>query len=300
VLSLTHIHEFKSADKGQAPIMSLYLPEQKLGPHSAKGSLSNKFVLKGRQTGAMHRGHTWVFRAESYDTMLAWYGHIKVLTERSPEDRSALLRGHSRSVSRSSQFSASSDGVVDEDDEEPFAANAVLDVKVSNQQQPQPPEDPARRMPPPGERFPSEIQLDTQRHFEAHRSPSIISSGGKELSPGLGSLQSGLTEAQPEPTIRDVDRSSGMLSRLPAEGMAGADATRFQQGSMEATPSLAALETQHAALTANTRTSSFARTIEESIHDPVAPTDEPCGYANTANLSSLHVPGEYPRTLPSL
>jgi len=52
--------------------MSLYLPEQKLGSHSNPGSSSNKFMLKGRQTGSMHRGHSWVFRAESYDTMMAW------------------------------------------------------------------------------------------------------------------------------------------------------------------------------------------------------------------------------------
>jgi hypothetical protein len=69
VLSPTHLHEFKSADKTGAPIMSLYLPEQKLGSHSNEGSSSNKFMLKGRQTGSMHRGHSWVFRAESYDTM---------------------------------------------------------------------------------------------------------------------------------------------------------------------------------------------------------------------------------------
>jgi hypothetical protein len=52
--------------------MSLYLPEQKLGSHSSEGSSSNKFMLKGRQTGSMHRGHSWVFRAESFETMSAW------------------------------------------------------------------------------------------------------------------------------------------------------------------------------------------------------------------------------------
>ncbi|KAF4484616.1 Phosphatidylinositol 4,5-bisphosphate-binding protein SLM1 [Colletotrichum fructicola Nara gc5] len=88
VLSPTHLHEFKSADKGQAPVMSLYLPEQKLGSHSSEGGSSNKFILKGRQTGSMHRGHTWVFRAESHDTMMAWYEDIKVLTERTPQERS--------------------------------------------------------------------------------------------------------------------------------------------------------------------------------------------------------------------
>ncbi len=52
--------------------MSLYLPEQKLGSHSTEGGSSNKFILEGRQTGTMHRGHTWVVRAESHDTMMAW------------------------------------------------------------------------------------------------------------------------------------------------------------------------------------------------------------------------------------
>ncbi|KAH0493283.1 hypothetical protein TgHK011_008195 [Trichoderma gracile] len=103
VLSTTHLHEFKSADKAQAPIMSLYLPEQKLGSRSSEGGPSNKFILKGRQTGAMHRGHTWVFRAESHETMMAWYEDIRALTETSPEERSAFVRSHSRrSTSRSS------------------------------------------------------------------------------------------------------------------------------------------------------------------------------------------------------
>src|SRR3569833_3482518 len=95
--------------------MSLYLPEQKLGSHSTEGASSNKFILKGRQTGSMHLGHTWVFRAESHDTMMAWYEDIKALTERTPQERSVFVRGHSRSYSRSSQRSVSSDGVVDED-----------------------------------------------------------------------------------------------------------------------------------------------------------------------------------------
>jgi hypothetical protein len=72
VLSPTHLHEFKSADKSGAPVMSLYLPEQKLGSHSNEGGSSNKFMLKGRQTGSMHRGHSWVFRCESFETMSAW------------------------------------------------------------------------------------------------------------------------------------------------------------------------------------------------------------------------------------
>lgn len=169
VLSATHLHEFKSADKAQAPVMSLYLPEQKLGSHSAEGGASNKFVLKGRQTGAMHRGHTWVFRAESHDTMMAWYDDIQVLTEKTAEERCRFVRSHSRSQSRSSRRSASSDGIVDEDDEEPFAANRI-DVAP----------EPATRRPEPGGRFPSDIQTSTQRGSQAPSSPSSVNTGRQE------------------------------------------------------------------------------------------------------------------------
>ncbi|CAK7270031.1 phosphatidylinositol 4,5-bisphosphate-binding protein [Sporothrix epigloea] len=125
VLSPTHLHEFKSADKMQAPVMSLYLPEQKLGSHSTEGASSSKFVLKGRQAGGLHRGHTWVFRAESYDTMMAWFEDLHALTEKTPQEREDFARGHqrARSNSRASQNTHSSDGVNEEDDE-PFALNS--------------------------------------------------------------------------------------------------------------------------------------------------------------------------------
>lgn len=141
VLSTTYLHEFMSADKAQALVMSLYLPKQKLGSHSTEGGSSNKFVLKGRQTGTMHRGHTWVFRAESHDTMMAWYEDIKALTEKTPEERSQFVRTHSRSLSQSSRRSASSDGIVDEDDE-PFSASQ-MDVT------PDPRPEPVSRRPQP-------------------------------------------------------------------------------------------------------------------------------------------------------
>ncbi|ORY67083.1 uncharacterized protein BCR38DRAFT_482722 [Pseudomassariella vexata] len=176
VLSPTHLHEFKSADKTQAPIMSLYLPEQKLGSHSTEGGSSNKFILKGRQTGSMHRGHTWVFRAESHDTMMAWYEDIKTLTEKSPEERSTFVRGHARTLSRSSQRSTSSDGMIDDEaDEEPFVSNSHAAAVAS----------PGSRnnsissnRPQPGGRFPSDIQVNAQRGLEvAPVSPSSGSSG---------------------------------------------------------------------------------------------------------------------------
>ncbi|KAK2064057.1 PH domain-containing protein [Colletotrichum caudatum] len=169
VLSSTHLHEFKSADKGQAPVMSLYLPEQKLGSHSSEGGSSNKFILKGRQTGSMHRGHTWVFRAESHDTMMAWYEDIKVLTERSPQERSEFVRGHVRSLSQSSQRSTSSDGVLEDDDDEPFSADAA--VTASKRQRHD------VRRPEAGGRFPSDIQVNAQRGLQAPISPSSVSSG---------------------------------------------------------------------------------------------------------------------------
>lgn len=174
VLSPTHLHEFKSADKTQSPVMSLYLPEQKLGSHSLESGSSPKFILKGRQTGGVHRGHSWVFRAESYDTMMAWYEDIKALTEKTPQERSEFVRVHSRSFSRtSSRRSVSSDGVVDEDDEEPYSAHnsaAALGQPGTN---PGFPQDVPRR-PSPGGRFPSDIEVNAQRGLQAPLSPSSI------------------------------------------------------------------------------------------------------------------------------
>lgn len=154
--------------------MSLYLPDQKLGSHSTGGGASNKFMLKGRQTGTMHRGHSWVFRAESYDTMMAWYEDIRKLTETSPQERSAFVRQHARSVSGTSQkpASISSDGVVDEDDEEPFSATAPAVVAAAEARQ-----DTASKRPQAGGRFPSDIQVDAQRGLLVPLSPSSGSSG---------------------------------------------------------------------------------------------------------------------------
>ncbi|XXH01120.1 Mitochondrial-processing peptidase subunit alpha [Hypoxylon texense] len=169
VLSPTHLHEFKSADKTQAPVMSLYLPEQKLGSHSAEGGSSNKFILKGRQTGSMHRGHTWVFRAESHDTMMAWYEDIKALTEKSPEELSNFVRGHARTLSRSSQRTTSSDGMVDEEDDEPFSMDPAVASPGSRHES-------LQNRPEPGGRFPSDIQVNAQRGLQVPRSPSSTGS----------------------------------------------------------------------------------------------------------------------------
>lgn len=160
--------------------MSLYLPEQRLGSHSQESGSSPKFILKGRQTSGVHRSHSWVFRAESFDTMMAWYEDIKALTEKTPQERSEFVRGHSRSFSRtSSRVSISSDGVVDEDDEEPYSAHnsAAALTKGSDYQQSGP------RRPSPGGRFPSDIEVNAQRGLQAPLSPSS-SISGRIPSPG--------------------------------------------------------------------------------------------------------------------
>jgi len=155
--------------------MSLYLPEQKLGSHSTGGGSSNKFMLKGRQTGSMHRGHSWVFRAESHDTMMAWYEDIRNLTEKSPQERSAFVRQHARSFSGTSQKagSISSDGALDEEDEEPFSTAASAVVAQAPRQ------DVLTKRPQPGGRFPSDLQVDTQRGLHVPLSPSSGSSFGE-------------------------------------------------------------------------------------------------------------------------
>lgn len=112
VLSPTHLHEFRSADKivMQSPVMSLYLPDQKLGAHSSETSNSHKFMLKGRQTGSMHRGHAWVFRSESYDTMLAWYEDLKGLTDKKGQARLGLLQSNNGQQNPSDEASPNNDG----------------------------------------------------------------------------------------------------------------------------------------------------------------------------------------------
>lgn len=129
VLSPTHLHEFKSPDKvsSQMPVMSLCLSDQKLGSRSETGSSSNKFMVKGRQSGNMHKGHNWVFRAESYDTMVAWYEDMRILTEKTGAEKAAFVRKHARSVSATSRRpSLSSDGFEeDEADDVPYSADAA-------------------------------------------------------------------------------------------------------------------------------------------------------------------------------
>ncbi|KAF2814059.1 uncharacterized protein BDZ99DRAFT_486093 [Mytilinidion resinicola] len=202
VLSPTHLHEFKSADRiyTQPPVMSLYLPDQKLGSHSQPGGSSHKFVLKGRQTGSMHRGHSWVFRAESYDTMMAWYEDIKSLTEKTGEERNAFVRRHARSVSQGSHRSVSSDGGLDEDEADavPYSANqSVMNEPATEELQ---------QRPSPGGRFPSDIQVN--RHLQAPLSPSSGSSDiDHDLTTAAGGLQASYPETREAPVSNDLSQS---------------------------------------------------------------------------------------------
>lgn len=145
VLSPTHLHEFKSADKiyTQPPVMSLYLPDQRLGSHSQPGSSSHKFMLKGKQSGGVHKGHNWVFRAETYDTMLAWFEDIRILTEKTGEERNAYVRKHARSFSNmSDRGTVSSDGMEeDEADATPYTGDVSslqASQEITRPQRPQP------------------------------------------------------------------------------------------------------------------------------------------------------------------
>jgi len=152
--------------------MSLSLLEQKLGNHSGLDSSSHKFMLKGRQSGGigMHRGHGWVFRAESHDTMLTWYEDVRALTEKSGEERNAFVRSHARSLSSTSAGGArprsvSSDGIDDDDEADQVPYSGAPSQRGVNE------EDASRvtrhegRRPVPGGRFPSD--LDVARHLHA-------------------------------------------------------------------------------------------------------------------------------------
>jgi hypothetical protein len=114
--------------------------------------------------------------------MMAWYDDIKVLTEKSGEERDAFVRRHAsvRSVSANSARSASSDGGLEEDEADavPYSANQSM----VNQ--------PVREAPPtrpsPGGRFPSDLQVN--RHLQEPLSPS---SGSSEIHNDLNTMAGG-------------------------------------------------------------------------------------------------------------
>ena len=125
-------------------------------------------MLKGRQTGGIHRGHGWVFRAESRETMLAWYEDIKNLTEKTGEERNAFVRKHARSFSAGSHKagSISSEGALEEDE----ADHVPYSATTSQFEQELPQEPTLLKRPQPGGRFPSDIHVN--RDLRVPLSPS--------------------------------------------------------------------------------------------------------------------------------
>ncbi|KAK3720618.1 phosphatidylinositol 4,5-bisphosphate-binding protein [Vermiconidia calcicola] len=210
VLSPTHLHEFKSADKiySQPPVMSLYLPDQKLGSHSQQDSSSHKFMLKGKQSGGMHSGHNWVFRAETYDTMMAWFGDVRALTEKTGEERIAYVRKHARSFSGTSDR-ASSDGLdEDEADEVPYSAD-VASLADGSQGQEQ-----RLQRPAPGGRFPSDLQASRNRGASMGQSSS--SSDGRDVGASAGGLPAS-TQEEYQRNGQDPYRLDGVRAGTPSE-----------------------------------------------------------------------------------
>ena len=195
--------------------MSLYLPEQKLGNHSSPDSAGHKFMLKGRQTGGMHRGHGWVFRAESYDTMMAWYEDIKNLAEKTGEERNAFVRRHARSVSNGSQKagSISSEGALEDDeaDEAPYSATASQFTQPSSQ------EPKLSERPQPGGRFPSDLNVN--RDLQPLSPSSGASSDDRDIIAAANNLPGTSSEYNPaakQPKSQSYGRyMSGGLNNEP-------------------------------------------------------------------------------------
>lgn len=149
-------------------------------------------MLKGRQSGGLHRGHAWVFRAESYDTMMAWFSDIKNLTEKSGAERTAFIqRSHTRSISGSSHKAgsvSSDERAMDEDEADavPYSATASQGNIAHATQQPTETQ-PAKR-PSPGGRFPSALNIN-HRDSQLLLAPSSPSSSrSREVIAAAGAL----------------------------------------------------------------------------------------------------------------
>lgn len=208
--------------------MSLYLPDQKLGSHSAADSSSHKFMLKGRQSGGMHRGHSWVFRAESYDTMIAWFEDIKNLTEKTGAERKAFVRQHARSVSAGSQKagSISSEGAMEEDE-----ADAVPYSATASQVDPQTLQQEKRaERPNPGGRFPSALNIN--RDSQVPLSPSSQSSSGdRDVVAAAGLPGSGVPFGESGQQVQTGDYEAHESGEI--EGAAGQPSNYYNSSPVE-------------------------------------------------------------------
>ncbi|RVD84508.1 uncharacterized protein DFL_006257 [Arthrobotrys flagrans] len=182
VLSPSHLHEFKTPDRDHdmTPVMSLYLPDCTMGSHTQPGANSHKFVVKGRQTGALHRGHSWVFRAETHEDMMGFYENIKKLIELSGPERNAFVASYQKhhtppdTATKENGSSSSENGLEnDEADEIPYSADRSALVGS----------EPSIHEPrPEGGRFPSDIDIQRRRSLRSATSgasnPSLNSVPG--------------------------------------------------------------------------------------------------------------------------
>ncbi|KAK6360742.1 hypothetical protein TWF730_006867 [Orbilia blumenaviensis] len=167
VLSPSHLHEFKTPDRNHdmTPVMSLYLPDCTMGSHTQPGANSHKFVVKGRQTGALHRGHSWVFRAETHEDMMGFYENIKKLIELSGPERNAFVASYQKhhilpdTATKENGSTSSENGLEnDEADEIPYSADRSALVGS----------EPSIHEPrPEGGRFPSDIDIQRRRSLRS-------------------------------------------------------------------------------------------------------------------------------------
>ncbi|KAK6345104.1 hypothetical protein TWF718_007035 [Orbilia javanica] len=167
VLSPSHLHEFKTPDRNHdmTPVMSLYLPDCTMGSHTQPGANSHKFVVKGRQTGALHRGHSWVFRAETHEDMMGFYENIKKLIELSGPERNAFVASYQKhhtppdAATKENGSLSSENGLEnDEADEIPYSADRSALVGS----------EPSIHEPrPEGGRFPSDIDIQRRRSLRS-------------------------------------------------------------------------------------------------------------------------------------
>ena len=182
-------------------------------------------MLKGRQSGGLHRGHAWVFRAESYDTMFAWYSDIKNLTEKTGAERNAFIqRSHARSLSAGSQKAASvsSDDHAMEEDEADQVPYSATELQANMAPSPEPTKQTQR--PSPGGRFPSELNVN--RDSQVPLSMSSPSSNGE---PEIVAAAGALPGSEPvfgtagQPTDHSLDDSNAARGGLGDPASAAPD-----------------------------------------------------------------------------
>jgi len=322
VLSSTHLHEFKSADKiySQPPVMSLYLPDQKLGSHSELGSSSHKFMLKGKQSGGVHKGHNWVFRAETHETMLAWFEAIKNLTEKSPEERDAYVLQQTRANSAmDDRHTISSDGFEeDEADQVPYTdVNNFVDMNPQQQRV---------QRPQPGGRFPSDVHLHQTGLVNDSDSDDVpvTSSVVAPAAVAVPTVSSAVTPSQPNTnqlvsagvvpgTTPFEPRGDSIAAQINAQAVpaAAASAASAPVASQPPPVVFAPVATESAATqpvatqpaangsassgAAAAQTSKLGGLESEGAHETGRLFPSVVRHDTSLSVSALHVPGEFPK-----